>query len=174
MQERVLLHILWIKKDLIFQSLFAPLCKIKQWPIKHFPLTRPNSSLQKKSSDGVSGCVLVKVAIWVKLGVTVICEYSLHESGSSDISPQSLSPSQCHPAGIQRCDDRQRKLSTIENIKYKKAFQSKAHLPLADKKSNTYNLTLVWPWPQTSQTKLNWCSGSKISIFHEITLTLIQ
>ena len=25
-------------------------------------------------------------------------------------------------------------------------------------------LTLVWPWPQTSQTKLNWYSGSKVSI----------
>ena len=38
-------------------------------------------------------------------------------------------------------------------------------------------LTLVWPWPhywpwpQTSQTKLNWCSGSKLNIFHELTLT---
>ena len=29
----------------------------------------------------------------------------------------------------------------------KNAFQSKAHLPLADRKSNTYNLTLQWPWP---------------------------
>ena len=29
----------------------------------------------------------------------------------------------------------------------KNAFQSKAHLPLADRKSNTYNLTLEWPWP---------------------------
>ena len=64
--------------------------------------------------------------------------------------------------------------------KNKNAFQSKAHLPLANRKSNTYNLTLVWPWPhlwpwpQTSQTKLNWCPGSKISIFHEMTLTLTQ
>ena len=24
----------------------------------------------------------------------------------------------------------------------------------------------LWPWPQTSQTKLNWCPGSKINIFH--------
>ena len=29
----------------------------------------------------------------------------------------------------------------------KNAFQSKAHLPLANIKSNTYNLTLEWPWP---------------------------
>ena len=29
----------------------------------------------------------------------------------------------------------------------KNAFQSKAHLPLANKKSNTYNVTLEWPWP---------------------------
>ena len=44
----------------------------------------------------------------------------------------------------------------------KNAFQSKAHLPLAHRKSNTYNLTLtlvwpwpyIWPWPQTSETKL--------------------
>ena len=26
------------------------------------------------------------------------------------------------------------------------AFQSKAHLALADRKSNTYNLTMEWPW----------------------------
>ena len=62
----------------------------------------------------------------------------------------------------------------------KNAFQSKAHLPLANRKSNTYNLTLkwpwpsLWPWPQTSQTKLNWCPGNKISIFYEMTLTLTQ
>ena len=30
----------------------------------------------------------------------------------------------------------------------------------------------LWPWPQASQTKLNWCLGSKISIFHEMILTL--
>ena len=35
-------------------------------------------------------------------------------------------------------------------------------------------LTFVWPLPYTSQTKLNWCPGSKISIFHEMTLTLTQ
>ena len=29
----------------------------------------------------------------------------------------------------------------------KNAFQSKAHLPLANRKSNTYNLALEWPWP---------------------------
>ena len=29
----------------------------------------------------------------------------------------------------------------------KNAFQLKAHLPLADRKSNTYNSTLDWPWP---------------------------
>ena len=56
----------------------------------------------------------------------------------------------------------------------KNAFQSKAHLLLANRKSNTYNLTMEWPWPQTSQNKLNWCPGSKISIFHEMTLTLTQ
>ena len=49
----------------------------------------------------------------------------------------------------------------------------------ADRKSKSCNLTLefpwphLWPWPQTSQTKLNWCSDSKISIFKKITLTLI-
>ena len=26
-------------------------------------------------------------------------------------------------------------------------------------------LTFIWHWPQISQTKLNWCTGSKISIF---------
>ena len=29
----------------------------------------------------------------------------------------------------------------------KNAFQLKIHLPLANRKSNTYNLTLEWPWP---------------------------
>ena len=29
----------------------------------------------------------------------------------------------------------------------KKAFQSKAHLPLADRKSSIYSLTLQWSWP---------------------------
>ena len=29
----------------------------------------------------------------------------------------------------------------------KNALQLKAHLPLADRKSNTSNLTLYWPWP---------------------------
>ena len=33
------------------------------------------------------------------------------------------------------------------NTKNKNAFQSKPHLPLADRKSNTYNFTLEWPWP---------------------------
>ena len=41
----------------------------------------------------------------------------------------------------------------------------------------TLTLVLPWPhllpWPQTSQTKLNWCPSNKISIFHEMTLTLI-
>ena len=32
--------------------------------------------------------------------------------------------------------------SEARNITNKNAFQSKAHLPLADRKSNTYNLTL--------------------------------
>ena len=78
-------------------------------------------------------------------------------------------------------------LSAIKIEWNKNAFQSKAHLPLTDRKSNTYNLTLewpwhgmtltfvwpwchLWPWPQTSQNELNWCPGSKISIFHEMTL----
>ena len=59
-------------------------------------------------------------------------------------------------------------------VNNKNAFQSEAHLPLANRKSNTYNLTLEWPCPQTSQTKLNWWPGSKMSIFHEMTLTLTQ
>ena len=33
------------------------------------------------------------------------------------------------------------------NIIHKNAFQSKAHLLLANRKSKTYNLTLEWPWP---------------------------
>ena len=33
-------------------------------------------------------------------------------------------------------------------IIYKNAFQSKAHLPLANRQSNTYNLTLEWPLPR--------------------------
>ena len=33
------------------------------------------------------------------------------------------------------------------HTKNKNVFQSKAHLPLADRKSNTFNLTLEWPWP---------------------------
>ena len=53
---------------------------------------------------------------------------------------------------------------------------SKAHLLLAERKPNTYNLTLtliqlwhyLWPWPQTNQTKLNWCPGKKISNFHDL------
>ena len=32
------------------------------------------------------------------------------------------------------------------HLENKNAFQSKAHLLLADRKSNTYNLTLEWPW----------------------------
>ena len=51
---------------------------------------------------------------------------------------------------------------------------------------NTYNLTLEWLWPwddhdiiydldlRTSQTKLNWGPGSKITIFHGMTLNLTQ
>ena len=35
----------------------------------------------------------------------------------------------------------------IEVYINKNAFQSKAHLPLADRKSKTYNLTFKWPWP---------------------------
>ena len=37
-------------------------------------------------------------------------------------------------------------LYTIKVLINKNAFQSKAHLPLAKRKSNTYNLTLEWPW----------------------------
>ena len=32
-------------------------------------------------------------------------------------------------------------------VYYKNAFQLKAHLPLDDRKSNTYNMTFEWPWP---------------------------
>ena len=52
-----------------------------------------------------------------------------------------------------------------------------SHLPI-ESQTLTMPLTLVWPWPylwfwpQTSQTKLNWYPGNKISIFHEMTLTL--
>ena len=59
----------------------------------------------------------------------------------------------------------------IHTYSNKNAFQPKSRLPLADRKLNTYNLTLVWPWthlwlwPQTSQTKLNWCPSSKIRHF---------
>ena len=76
---------------------------------------------------------------------------------------------------------------TLLNLKYsdisnKNAFQSKAHLPLADRKPNTCNLTLEWPWPWCNlnliddldlrQVKL--MSRCQISIFHEMTLTLTQ
>ena len=35
----------------------------------------------------------------------------------------------------------------MKEICNKNAFQSKANLPLADRKSDTYSLTLEWPWP---------------------------
>ena len=64
----------------------------------------------------------------------------------------------------------------------KNVFQLKTHLPLANRKSNTYNLTLEWPWPcyylnlidelDLRQVKL--MSRCQISIFHEMTLTMIQ
>ena len=93
--------------------------------------------------------------------------WMLHVSNSLAHNPRHF----CHPKVFTQ---------DIDSIWHKNAFQSKAHLPLADRKSNTYNLTFewpwphLWPWPQTSQTMLNWCPGSKISIFHEMTLTLTQ
>ena len=66
--------------------------------------------------------------------------------------------------------------------KNKNAFQLKAHLPLANRKLKTYNLTLEWPWPWCNlnliddldlrQVKL--MSRCQINIFHEMTLTLTQ
>ena len=59
-------------------------------------------------------------------------------------------------------------------------FQSRAHLLFTDRKSNTYNFTLEWPWPSFSpwpwacRNKLNWCPGSEISIFNFMTLVLTQ
>ena len=69
-------------------------------------------------------------------------------------------------------------LRTGSHYKTKNAFQSKAHLPLANRKStNTYKLTLEWPWPWDDidlvydldvlacKTKINKCMCSQISIF---------
>ena len=58
-----------------------------------------------------------------------------------------------------------------------------SHLPIESQTLTIWlgmTLTLVCPWPhiwplpQTSQTKSNCCPGSKISICHEMTLTLTQ
>ena len=45
-------------------------------------------------------------------------------------------------------------------------FSQRPTYRLPIESQNTYNLTLEWPWPQTSQTKIHWWPGSQISIFH--------
>ena len=64
----------------------------------------------------------------------------------------------------------------------KNAFQSTAQLMLADRKSNTYNLTSEWPWlwcnfniiDDLDLTQIKLMSKWQISIFLEMTLTLTQ
>ena len=64
------------------------------------------------------------------------------------------SPKQTVPVAPQNGD-----VLPQKHFENKNAFQSKAHLPLANRNSNTYNLTLVWAWPglwswhRISQTK---------------------
>ena len=64
-------------------------------------------------------------------------------------------------------------MESINHRLNKNAFQSKAHLPLANRKSNTYNFTLKWPWPwynlnpidDLDLRQIQMMSRCKISIF---------
>ena len=61
------------------------------------------------------------------------------------------------------------------NNNNKNGFQSKAHLPLVDRKSNTYHLTLEWPWPWYDLGLIYDLDFRQVKlIFHEMSLTLTQ
>ena len=66
------------------------------------------------------------------------------------------------------------KVPAVVKSRKKECFSVEGPPPTCQQKVKHLQFDLEWPWPQTSQTKLNWCPGSKISIFHDMTLTLTQ